>query len=70
MWWTPQNYLAYMEPLCTVPEYRKKGLAASALSELYRSMKPLGATHMTGGTNKFYSKIGYEPNVMWTFWER
>lgn len=59
-----------MEPLCTVPEYRKKGLAASALSELYRSMKPLGATHMTGGTNKFYSKIGYEPNVMWTFWER
>ena len=47
MWWTPENHLAYMEPLCTVPQYRRKGLAAAALSELYRRMKPLGATHMT-----------------------
>lgn len=70
MWWTPQNHLAYMEPLCTVPEYRNKGLAAAALSELYRRMKPLGATHMTGGSNEFYTKIGYEPNVTWTFWKR
>ena len=21
MWWTPQNKLAYMEPLCTIPKY-------------------------------------------------
>ncbi|TWH80389.1 GNAT family N-acetyltransferase [Sedimentibacter saalensis] len=70
MWWTPQNHLAYMEPLCTVPEYRKKGLAAAALSEMYRRMKPLGATHMTGGSNSFYSKIGYEPMITWTYWSK
>jgi len=58
MWWTPENHLAYMEPLCTVPEYRYRGLASAALSELYRRMKPLGATHMTGGGNPFYRKIG------------
>ncbi|MCI9431887.1 MAG: GNAT family N-acetyltransferase [Oscillospiraceae bacterium] len=29
MWWTPENHLAYMEPLCTVPQYRRKGLAAA-----------------------------------------
>ena len=70
MWWTPENHLAYMEPLCTVPEYRHKGLAAAALSELYRRMKQLGATHMTGGSNAFYEKIRYKPMITWTFWKK
>ncbi len=70
MWWMPENKLAYMEPLCTVPAYRKKGLAAAALSEMYRRTKALGATHMTGGTNPFYTKIGYEKVVEGTYWER
>ncbi|MDE7430030.1 MAG: GNAT family N-acetyltransferase [Lachnospiraceae bacterium] len=70
MWWTPQNKLAYMEPLCTIPEYRRKGLAAAALSELYRRMKALGATHMTGGDNEFYKAIGYKPAEKWTWWEK
>ena len=68
MWWTPENHLAYMEPLCTIPKYRHKGLAAAALSELYRRTKALGATHMTGGANPFYQKIGYQPAVQWTYW--
>lgn len=68
MWWTPENKLAYMEPLCTIPEYRHKGLAAAALSEMYRKTKALGATHMTGGENGFYKAIGYKPAVKWTYW--
>ncbi|MFQ9801749.1 MAG: hypothetical protein ACLR23_25835 [Clostridia bacterium] len=39
MWWTPENKLAYLEPLCTIPEYRNRGLAAAALSEMYRKTK-------------------------------
>lgn len=70
MWWTPENKLAYMEPLCTIPEYRHRGLASAALSELYRRMKPLGATHMTGGFHDFYKVIGYKPVVKWTYWEK
>lgn len=69
MWWTPENHLAYMEPLCTIPKYRNQGLAAAALSEHYRRLKPLGATHMTGGFHIFYEKIGFKPWVHWTFWE-
>ncbi len=68
MWWTPENQLAYMEPLCTVPEHRRKGLAAAALSEMYRRTKALGATHMTGGGDPFYDKIGFKPTIEWTFW--
>ena len=70
MWWTPENKLAYMEPLCTVPAHRKKGLAAAALSEMYRRTKALGATHMTGGGDPFYDKIGYQPAVEWVFWRK
>ena len=70
MWWTPANKLAYMEPLCTVPEYRHKGLAAAILSEHYKRMKALGATHMTGGSDAFYEKIGYEPAVQFTHWKK
>lgn len=70
MWWTPENNLAYMEPLCTIPEYRGQGLAAAALSCMYRKMKALGATHMTGGDIDFYKKIGYKPMIPWSIWER
>ena len=70
MWWIPQNKLAYMEPLCTVPEYRNRGLAAAALSEMYRKTKKMGATHMTGGFNGFYQKIGYRPAEKWTYWKK
>ena len=70
MWWTPQNNLAYMEPLCTVPKYRKIGLAAAALSEMYRIMKPLGASHMTGGSNLFYERIGFKPMIEFTYWKK
>ena len=70
MWWIPENKLAYMEPLCTSPEHRHKGLAAAALTKHYRRMKDLGATHMTGGENPFYEKIGYGKGFHWTFWKK
>ena len=60
MWWVPKNHLAYMEPLCTVPEHQHKGLAAAALSQHVRNLRPLGAEIMTGGGNEFYRKIGYQ----------
>lgn len=44
--------------------------AAAALSELYRRLGPLGATHMTGGGNPFYQKIGYGAGVQWTYWRK
>ena len=69
MWWIPQNKLAYMEPLCTSPEHRRKGLAAAALTRHYRRMKALGATHMSGGEDPFYEKIGYGKGFHFSFWK-
>jgi len=70
MWWVPQNQLAYMEPLCTHPDHRKKGLASAALSQHYKRMKALGATHMTGGGDPFYQKLGYGKGYHCTIWRK
>lgn len=70
MWWIPKNKLAYMEPLCTIPKYRRKGLAAAALSKHYEILKPLGAELMTGGGDAFYRKIGYEDGIHWLHFRR
>jgi len=59
-----------MEPLCTIPEYRHKGLAAAALSVHYRKMKELGAACMTGGGNEFYRKIGYNRKNQTYGWKK
>ena len=70
MWWVPENHLAYMEPLCTHPDHRRKGLAAAALTAHYRRFKKMGATHMTGGGDPFYEKIGYGKGPHWTIWNK
>ena len=63
MWYVPENQLAYLEPLSTVPAHRRKGLAQAAIAELVRRTKALGATHITGGTDPFYKNIGYNIEV-------
>ena len=60
MWWVPENKLAYMEPLCTVPEYQHRGLASAALTIHYGRFKEMGGRLLTGGGNEFYKKIGYD----------
>ena len=70
MWWVPENRLAYMEPLCTIPEYRRMGLAEAALSAHVRRLRPLGARLMTGGGSPFYRKIGFEVEQRWLHWEK
>ena len=60
MWWVPENGLAYMEPLCTIPEYTHRGLAAAALTVHYRRFKEMGGKFLTGGGSEFYKKIGYD----------
>ncbi len=68
MWWVPENGLAYMEPLCTIPEYQHKGLASAALTEHYRKFKEMGGKVLTGGGNEFYKKIGYdEEEYSWVY---
>jgi len=70
MWWVPENKLAYMEPLCTVPQHRGKGLAEAALTRHYQRLGALGAQYMTGGGDPFYRKIGYTDTIRWSHWKK
>ena len=70
MWWVHKNRLAYMEPLCTVPDCRGKGLAAAALSEHDRRLRPRGAVIMTGGGSLFYQKIGFQREIRSRYYRR
>lgn len=60
MWLEEENGYAYLEPLCTIPEYRKMGLAAYALVNSMKKTKSLGAKYCYGGVFKFYTNLGFE----------
>ena len=64
---TQETFLKFFVHL---PEYRHMGLASAALSEIYRRTQPLGATHMTGGGNEFYTRIGFVPTIPFAFWTK
>ncbi len=60
MWFDEKNRYAYLEPLATVPAYRRRGLAAIALTEAMKKTKALEASYCFGGAGEFYAGIGFE----------
>lgn len=70
MWLNKNNEYAYLEPLATVPEYRKMGLAKLALVEGMKKTKALGAKYCFGGTVEFYHKFGFEDVVYRELWSK
>jgi len=68
MWEDAQNQYAYLEPLATVPEYRRMGLATIALMEGMKKSQKYGAKYCFGGQREFYRIIGLEnigKRIMW-----
>jgi predicted N-acetyltransferase YhbS len=70
MWFDEKNKYAYLEPLATVPEYRRMGLAATALTEGMKKTKALGATYCFGGAPDFYTAIGFQTICHREAWEK
>ena len=60
MWLDQDNDYAYLEPLATVPEHRRKGLATVILMEAMKRTQAFGATYCIGGSREFYEAIGFE----------
>lgn len=60
MWVDDKNGYAYLEPLATVPSYRKLGLASIALTEAMKKTIPFGAKYCIGGSIKFYTNYGFD----------
>jgi hypothetical protein len=70
MWLDETNKYAYLEPLATVPEYRRMGLATVCLTEAMKKTKQLGAAYCFGGAREFYSAIGFETICQRELWKK
>ena len=70
IWFDEVNKYAYLEPLSTVPKYRRKGLAKALLYEAMNKTSELGATYMVGGDSEFYKGIGFETQYAMRFYKK
>lgn len=60
MFYEPMRRFAYVEPVATVPQYRRMGLGKAAVLEGIRRCKELGATVAYVGSDQlFYQSIGF-----------
>jgi predicted N-acetyltransferase YhbS len=61
MWYEPVNKIAYVEPVATDPEYRRKGLGRAAVWEGIRRCGLMGAkVAYVGSDLEFYKAIGFK----------
>jgi len=70
MWYDEKNKYAYLEPLATIPKYRRMGLATVCLTESMKKTKALGAEYCFGGSREFYDVIGFETVCNWELWRK
>ncbi len=70
MWFDQKNHYAYLEPLATVPQYRRMGLATIALNEGMKKTKELGARYCFGGEPEFYTAIGFDTICNRELWKK
>jgi len=70
MWIDGKNNYAYLEPLATVPKYRRMNLATIALVTGMKKTKKLGAKYCFGGTGEFYKSIGFKEIANREIWKK
>ena len=69
LWYDSRTDYAYLEPLCTVPAFRGKGLARAVVYEALDRVKALGAkTVYVISDLPFYEKIGFTKDRHYTFY--
>jgi len=70
LWYAPGEDYAYVEPVATDPEYRKRGLGKAAIYEALFRAKNLGAKEaFVVSSQQFYYNIGFKPIATETWWE-
>ncbi|MBQ4171190.1 MAG: GNAT family N-acetyltransferase [Ruminococcus sp.] len=72
LWYDERTDYAYVEPLCTVPAYRGKGVAKALLCEALDRAKRLGARRAYVISDlPFYKRLGFGQDKHFTFyWKR
>ena len=69
LWYMPGTDYVYVEPVCTIPSYRGKGVAKALIFEALRRAKKLGANRAYVISNmEFYEKLGFRKKYHYTFY--
>ena len=64
-------YVDYVEPVCTIPDYRGKGIAAALLSEAFSRAKALGAKKAYVISDlPLYEKLGFQKAQHYSFYRK
>jgi predicted N-acetyltransferase YhbS len=68
-WFDPTNRIAYVEPVATDPDYRRRGLGKATVLEGIRRCGELGATvAFVGSDHEFYIALGFEKTFTSECW--
>ena len=71
LWFHKDTDYAYVEPVCTIPRYRGKGIASALLSEAFSRAKALGAKKAYVISDlPFYERLGFEKAQQYTFYRK
>lgn len=70
MWLDGEHDYAYLEPLATIPKYRRMNLGTIALMEGMKKTAKEGKKYCDGGSHPFYKAIGFEKGGERQLWEK
>ncbi len=71
LWFDEKTDYGYVEPVCTVPRHRGKGLAKALLFEALNRAKALGAkTAYVISDMPFYEKLGFRKTFRFCFYRK
>ncbi len=70
-WYDDGNRAAFLEPVCTRPDFRRRGLGRAVVGEALRRAAELGAERAyVGSTQDFYVRVGFSMRLRSRLWER
>jgi len=71
LWYSPNTDYAYVEPVCTIPSYRGRGVSRALIYEALNRASSLGAKKAYVLSDmEFYSKLGFKTESHFTFYWR
>lgn len=71
LWYCDKTDYVYVEPVCTIPSYRGKGISKAVIYEALNRAKALGAKQAYVISDmEYYEKLGFEKDVHFTFYWR
>ena len=69
LWYSPKTDYAYVEPVCTIPEFRNNGISKALLAEAFRRVNKFGAKKaFVISDMDFYKKLGFENYALFSFY--